>query len=153
VIKHLNTLPGVTRKSLSRPLRWFYPDAFYNFQATGLLPFKLRPRDFGLNQTAPKIANIGVGISTDGTKSATGLKIGLTVPRHGEIAVTTDSSGVASSGDSSQLAAIAGADAIGDYAVTLSTASNPTLVNSGKLDLSPISNVTLMLEYDFTPRK
>jgi hypothetical protein len=41
---------------------------------------------------------------------------------------------------------------VGDYAITLAAANNPTLVHNGKLDLTPIVNIVLILEYTFTPR-
>jgi hypothetical protein len=152
VLAQLAALPGVTRKARSLPLRWLYPDAFYAFQAGGTLAFTLRARDFGRNETQPKLANIGVLFTTDGTKPAAGIKFSLTAPGHAAVTAQADANGVVASGAGSPLAPLVGGTAIGDYAVTMTAADNPGFVTGGKINLSPVVNVTLMFEYDFTPR-
>jgi hypothetical protein len=148
----LAALPGVTTRSQSLPLRWIYPDAFYAFQASGLLSFTLLARDFGYNETLPKLANFAVLVTTDGTKPASGIKLSVTLAPLAPVAATTDATGVVSSGGGSSLSALVGNSATGAYTIGIAPADNPAFVTAGKLDLSAIVNITVMFEYNFTPR-
>jgi hypothetical protein len=152
VLTSLAALPGVTSKARSLPLRWMYPDAFYAFQSSGSLGFTLRPRDFGRNETQPKLDNFGLMVTTNHSKPASGISLSVTAPGKAAITVVTDANGVVASGGASPLSALAGNPATGAYNIAMTAAANPTFVTGGKLDLSPIVNLTVMFEYDFTPR-
>src|SRR5262249_48684567 len=152
VLAHLGTLPGVTRKGRSLPLRWLYPDAFYAFQSSGTLSFTLRARDFGRNETQPTLANVGILVTTDDTKPAGGITLSLTAPGQAPVTVVTDANGLVASAPGNPPAARAGGNGVGPYTVTMTADDNQAWVAGGSLDLSPIVNVVLLFEYDFTPR-
>ncbi len=140
VLSYLSSLPGVTTKSFSLPLRWLYPDAFYAFQSSGSCNITLRPRDFQRNQTKPLINNIGLLVSTDGSVPAAGVKLSIAVPGKSAVSVTTDATGMVASQNLASLAPLLGGAATGAYAITVTAADNPSLVKAGQLDLSPIVN-------------
>jgi hypothetical protein len=152
VLSYLASLPGVTRKSLSLPLRWLYPDAFYAFQSSGTCNITLRPRDFPRNQTKPLISNIGLLFATDGSVPASGVKLSIAAPGKAAVRVATDATGMVASQSLATLAPLLGGTATGAYAISLTAADNPSLTKGGQLNLSPVINMALMLEYTFTPR-
>lgn len=153
VLAQLATHPGVNTRQRAVPLRWFYPDAFFHFQDTGTLSITLKAVDFRRNESQPVLTNIGLLVATDGTVAASGLNVSLATPTHAALLGTTDATGLISSGGASPWTPLGAGTAVGDYAITLAAANNPTLVHDGKLDLTPIVNIVLILEYTFTPRK
>ncbi len=152
VLAYMANLPGVTTKSLSLPLRWLYPDAFYAFGTSGSCTFTLRARDFPRNQTTPLISDIGVLIATDGSVPASDITLSLTTPAKAAVKVTTDATGMVDSETIAALGPLLGGTAVGDYVITMTAADNPALTNAGKLDLSPVLNIAVLLKYTFTPR-
>jgi hypothetical protein len=151
VLTHLASLPAVTHRSRSLPLGWLYPDAFFHFLDTGTLTFKLKASDFDRNETLPVLSSVALLVVTSG-KPASGIVLDLTTPGKAAASGTTDTNGIAASGGGPTFAGLAGGTAVGDYGVTLSAAKNAGWVSGGKLDLSAIVNVSLIFEYDFTPR-
>jgi hypothetical protein len=95
-----------------------------------------------------------VVIATDGSVSADGLNVGLATPAHAApVTATLDGNGLADSGTSgSPWAPLAVGSALGQYSITLAAADNPSLAPGGTLDLTPIVNVALLMNYTFTPR-
>jgi hypothetical protein len=154
VSQELAGRPGFTARQRAIPLRWIYPDAFFAFQRSGTLSFSLTPPDFRNNETQPQLTAVGVVVATDGSVSAGGLKAGLATPAHpAPVTATLDSNGLADSGSSgSPWAPLASGTALGQYAITLTAADNPSLAPGGTLDLAPIVNVALLMNYTFTPR-
>ena len=49
-------------------------------------------------------------------------------------------------------APLATGPALGDWAVSLTAADNPALVQGGALQLAPIVNIAVLMDYSFTPR-
>jgi hypothetical protein len=153
VVADLASRPGFTTRQRGIPLRWLYPDAFFQFQDTGTLNISLRVHDFPSNQTKPVLTDIGILIATDGTVPPAGLKVDLTTPTAGPVTGTADANGGISSGDAaSPWAAMASGTAIGGYTVALTEANNPALVINGQFTLKPIINIGLILGYSFTPK-
>lgn len=150
----LATRPGFTARQRAIPLRWIYPDAFFAFQASGTLSVSLAAPDFRNNETQPQLTAVGVVIATDGSVSAGGLNVALATPAHAApVTATLDGNGLADSGSTgSPWAPLAAGTALGQYAITLAAADNPSLAPGGTLDLAPIVNVALLMNYTFTPR-
>jgi hypothetical protein len=152
VLGHLASLPGATARQRGIPLRWLYPDAFYLFQDTGQLGFNLSAADFRHNETHPVVTAIGLLVQTDGTVAASGLKLNLATPAHAGVTAQTDAEGRIGSSAGSPWQPLAAGGALGDYTLTLGADDNPGLVHNGHLDLTPIVNLALILNYSFTPR-
>lgn len=150
VLTHLASLPAVTHRSRSLPLGWLYPDAFFHFLDTGTLSFSLAAADFARNETLPVLSSVALLVVTSG-KPASEIVLDLTTPGKAAQSGTTDANGIAASGGPA-FAGLVGGTAIGDYSVGMSAAKNAGWVTGGKLDLSAIVNVSLIFEYDFTPR-
>jgi hypothetical protein len=152
VLAQLTSRPGINQRERGIPLRWIYPDAFFRFQDTGSLNFSLRASDFRSNETAPRITSIGVLIATDGSVPASGLNVALATPTQAAVTARTDATGAFVSALGNAWAPLATGTAVGNYAISMTAADNPTLVVGGVLTLSPIVNIVLVLGYSFTPR-
>jgi hypothetical protein len=152
VVAELNARKGLNARQRGIPLRWLYPDAFFRFQDTGDLAITLRATDFRFNETHPLITSIGLVVTTDGSVSAAGITVALSTPTHAAISATTDAGGsILSDPAASAWHPLAAGTAIGQYTLSISAAANPGLVKGGKLDLSPIINMGLILGYSYTP--
>ncbi len=154
VIAALAGRPGAASSQWGIPLRWVYPDAFFAFQNSGAMSISLAQRDFAYNQRSPVITSIGVVLSTVGGLSPSGLKVQLATPAHtAAISAPTDANGVIDSTVSaSPWAPLASGTALGAYVITMTAADNPSLAPGGKLSLSGIGNIALVLGYSYTPR-
>ena len=154
VIAALAGRPGAASSQWGVPLRWVYPDAFFAFQNSGSMSISLAQRDFPCNQRSPVIASIGVVLSTVGGLSPSGLKVQLATPAHtAAIGAPADANGVIDSTvASSPWAPLASGSALGKYVITMTAADNPSLAPGGKLSLSGIGNMALVLGYSYTPR-
>jgi hypothetical protein len=154
VITALGGRPGAASMQRGIPLRWIYPDAFYAFQGSGVLTFRLAQKDFPYNVRAPVIASVGVVVTTVDGLAPGGLKVQLATPAHATpIGASTDASGtIDSSVAPSPWAPLASGTALGTYALTMTAADNPSLVQNGKLSLAGIGNIALVLGYSYTPR-
>jgi hypothetical protein len=152
VIAELNARPGLNARQRGIPLRWLYPDAFFHFQDTGDLTITLRATDFRRNEISPIITSVGVVVSVDGSIAASGISVALSTPTHAAVTAVTDATGtVLSDTPASPWKPLAAGTAVGPYTLAVTAADNPGLVKNGKLDLSPIINVGLILGYSYTP--
>ena len=153
VLAELASRPGIQSRHRGVPLRWVYPDAFFQVQDTGVLAISQRIQDFASNETNPIITDVGVVIATDGTLSPQGLTVRLSTPSRAAVFATSDANGLIDSGAAgSPWTALLGGAAIGDYVLTMDAGDNPGLVKNGKLNLSPIVNVAIVLGYSFTAK-
>jgi len=154
VIAALAGRPGAASSQRGIPLRWVYPDAFFAFQSSGSMSISLKQRDFPCNQRSPVITSVGVVVSAVGGVSASGLKVQLGTPAHAAaITAPTDANGVIDSTvAASPWLPLASGTALGAYTITFTAADNPSLVKDGKLSLSGIGNIALVLGYSYTPR-
>jgi hypothetical protein len=153
VIAELAARPGIQERQRGIQLRWLYPDAFFHFQDTGVLSVSQKAQDFPLNETKPVLKAVGVVIATDGTVSPQGLTVKLATPGMAEASASPDANGFIDSGATgSPWASLVGGSALGDYTLTMSVLDNPGLVVGGKLNLSPIANIALVLGYSFTAK-
>jgi multidrug efflux pump subunit AcrA (membrane-fusion protein) len=153
VLSQLAGRPGYYDRQWAIPLAWLYPDLFYSFVATGQLTLSLSASDFALNQTAPKITGVSLLVAMAPGSSSAGITISLTPPGRTAVTGVTEAQGTISSQTTgSAWASAPGGSALGDWALTLPAASNPALAPGGKLDLSKLVNLVLVLDYSFTPR-
>ncbi len=153
VLQELAARPGVNARQRGIPLRWIYPDAFFHFQDTGELRITLSGEDFRRNETQPALTDVSILVITDGSRPAGGLTLALSTPGRAALSATTDVDGaIQSSTPGSSWAALTGGSAVGDYVLMLDAGNNPDLVENGRLNLSPIVNVALILGYSFTPK-
>jgi Tc toxin complex TcA C-terminal TcB-binding domain len=153
VLAQLAARPGFTSRQRGIPMRWLYPDAFFEFQNTGTLSLSLSASDFPYNQRSPVLTDIGVQVATDGSVPAAGLKVALGTPAHAAtVTATMDANGQFSSATGNAWAPLAAGTALGDYALVMTAADNPALVKNGALVLAPVTNIALLIGYSFTPR-
>jgi tetratricopeptide (TPR) repeat protein len=153
VLAQLANRPGYHNRERSIPLAWLYPDLFYAFTNTGSLTLSLAAADFPLDQTAPAITAVSLLVAMKPGTSAQGITISLTAPGKGVVAGVTDSAGtISSQGAGSTWAGAAGGTALGNWIINLTAAANPQLAAGGKLNLSSLINLVLVLDYSFMPR-
>jgi hypothetical protein len=153
VLKELASRPGINARQRGLPLRWVYPDAFFKFQDTGSLSLTLKAFDFKANETAPLITQVGAVIATTGGLAAGGIVVDLSTPGKNAATATSDNGGLIDNSTSGNpWSVLIGGSALGDYLLTVSASKNPSLVKNGKLDLSGIANIALILAYTFTPK-
>jgi hypothetical protein len=146
VLAQLAARPGFASRQRGIPLRWLYPDAFFQFQNTGRLALSPAASDFPYNQRTLVLTDIGVQVQTDGSVSAAGLKVALATPAHGATATATlDANGQFSSAGGNVWAPLAAGTAIGDYALAMTAADNPAMVKNSALVLAPIINIGLII--------
>ncbi|MGW0882493.1 Tc toxin subunit A-related protein [Streptomyces sp. NPDC002671] len=155
VLSGLRGLPGVAERQRGIPLRWLYPDLFFRFRETGTLQLTLAAADFRTNETAPTLTSVGVVVGTSAPASPGGITVSLATPATPAAALkaTTDTQGSASSATTgSPWTPLATGSALGTYQLGVDAGDNPALVRDGRLDLSGITNLALVLGYSFTPR-
>jgi hypothetical protein len=153
VLTQLASRPGFYTRQRAVPLAWLYPDLFFAFKSSGKLTLTLTAGDFPFNQTAPIVNAVSLLVATSPVSKASGITLSLGLPGQTVAAGVTDTTGAISSQKSgSPWSALTGKSALGDWTITLSVAANPTLAPQGKLDLSALLNLVLVVDYTFTPR-
>lgn len=153
VLAELAGRPGFYERQWVIPLAWLYPDLFYGFVNSGSLTLNLAEADFPFNQTSPVVTAVGVLVVMEPGTPATGITLSLTPPGKSAVTGATDASGsVSSQGSGSLWSSAAGGTALGSWTIDLPAASNPGLYPGGTLDLSSLINLSLVLNYNFTPR-
>jgi hypothetical protein len=150
----LDSRPGNTARQRGIPLRWIYPDLFFNFAQTGQLALTLGMGDFPLSESQPQVVSVGLQVSTASPLLPSGITFSLATSGNGAaVKATTDVSGTISSlSAGSSWSVLATGAALGQYQLSAAAADNPGLVKNGTLDLSNIQNIALVLGYTFTPR-
>jgi hypothetical protein len=145
------SFPGAHNAQRGLPLRWLYPDLFFRFQDIGQLKLTLTPGDLPLTQTAPVITSIGI-LAIPGPPSS-GLVVSVSTPGKRPAKAIANADGLVSSTvPASTLTGLTGGPALGDYQIGVEAADNPAWVQHGKLDLSRIENLALIVGYSYTPR-
>jgi hypothetical protein len=120
---------------------------------TGTLTLALSASDFPFNQTAPIVTAVSLLVAMKPGTSAQNITISLTTPGKPAASDVTNAAGTISSQTTGGLwAGSVGGSALGDWTLTLTAAANPALAPGGKLDLSSLINLVLVLDYSFTPR-
>jgi tetratricopeptide (TPR) repeat protein len=153
VLSQLASRPGYYNRQCAIPLAWLYPDLFYAFVGTGTLTLALSASDFPFNQTAPIVTAVSLLVAMKPGTSAQNITISLTTPGKPAASDVTNAAGTISSQTTGGLwAGSVGGSALGDWTLTLTAAANPALAPGGKLDLSSLINLVLVLDYSFTPR-
>ena len=153
VLTGLASQPGYYDRELAIPLAWMYPDLFYGFVNSGTLTLSLAAADFPVNQTNPTVSAVSLLVSMAPGTSAAGITMALTTPGKSALTSVTDSTGaISSQATGSTLAGATGGSALGDWTITLPAASNAALAPGGKLSLSALINLVLVVDYSFQPR-
>jgi hypothetical protein len=146
--------PGTASLQRGIPIRWVYPDLFFNFIQTGELTLSLAASDFPVNQTKPQLTSVGLQVSTSAPLAASGITFSLATPGNTTAAkAASDANGAINSLTAgSTWAPLATGSALGAYTLSVTAADNPALASKGTLDLSGVQNVALVLTYTYTPR-
>jgi hypothetical protein len=153
VLADLASRPGFYARERMIPIGWVFPDLFFAFQASGNLTMPLAATDFPFNQTAPVITAIALLVASASASPASGITVTFTAPGKAAVTGVTDASGtITSLGAGSPWAGAVGGSALGNWVISITAAANPALAPGGTLDLSSIGNLTLVLDYNFTPR-
>lgn len=144
---------GNASQSRSLALRWMYPDLFFHFQDTGVLAFILDHSDFPLHHRDPQLNHVALVLTTNPGIEASSWMVRLGVPSHPEtIAAQPTAKGELVAKPGQPWAPLATGQALGEYRIELRGEENPALVQDGVLNLEPIRNIVVILEYTFTPR-
>ncbi|MGK7871157.1 hypothetical protein [Falsiroseomonas sp. E2-1-a20] len=149
VLAELAARPQANERQRPYPLRWLFPDAFFIFYGSGVLDLTLGRGDFAATETDPMLSEVSLIVTATPRARAGGLVLQVAAPGTPTVSVTTAADGTVAVTD---LTAAVGGTALGDYRVELRAADNPSWVTGGKLDLSGIDNIALVLGYSFTPR-
>lgn len=149
VLADLATRPQLHERQRPVPLRWLFPDAFFGFADTGVLDITLPQGFFSVTERSPILQELGLVMATTPTTRRQSIVLAVTAPGKSPVVVTTGADGIV---ESSALAAVIGASALGDYRIALTAEANPSWVVDGRLDLDAIDNVALILGYAYTPR-
>ncbi|KGC50015.1 Tc toxin subunit A-related protein [Burkholderia pseudomallei] len=153
VLAQLASRPGFYNRERAIPLAWLYPDLFYGFVSTGTLTLNLSAADFPIDQTAPAVTAVSLLVAMKPGTPASNVTIALAAPGKGALSGVTDATGAISSQSAgSAWAGAVGGAALGDWTLTLGAAANPSLAPGGKLNLSPLINLVLVIDYAFKPR-
>jgi hypothetical protein len=150
----LDTQPGAHTTQLGLPLRWLYPDTFFDLVNNHAATLHIVPSDLPLNQTATSITQLGLLVTTSSGYAPGPLLIDVTAPGAvAPAAAVTDITGLATSAlAGSPLVTQFGRPVVGDWAFSVPAAGNDSWLSNGELDLTPLANATLLLEYSYTPR-
>jgi hypothetical protein len=149
VLAELAARPQANQRQRPYPLRWLFPDAFFSFYGSGVLSLELARGDFAATETNPLLAELSLIVVTTPRARSGGIVLQVGAPGKPNVRVTTAAEGTVAVTD---LTALAGGTAIGDYRIELPAAENPGWVTDGALNLSAIDNIALVLSYTFTPR-
>lgn len=149
VLADLAARPQTHERQRPLPLRWLFPDAFFSFYGSGTLSFALDQGDFAAVERDPTLTGLSLIVVTSPRPIADGVVLRVSRPGGAPVTVTTAADGTVAAGD---LAALAGASALGEYEIEVTAADNPTWVTNGRLDLDAIDNIALIVGYSFTPR-
>jgi hypothetical protein len=126
-----------------------FPEAFFELQDTGEVPFSLTEGDLPRTQTAPTITNVTLVVQVDPGATAAGLE--LTIERSGGASATdtTDANGqvAADPGAAAALNALLGQSLLGDWRVAVDGSALPAGTT-----LADVHDIFLWVEYDFTRR-
>jgi hypothetical protein len=149
VLAELASRPSIHERQRPIPLRWLHPDAFFAFYGSGVLDLSLEADDFAAFELDPVLTDVSLLVTTSPRARAEGVTLQVTAPGRAPMTVTTGADGIVPEAD---LAAAAGADALGAWQIVVDADDNPDWVTDGELDLEPVQNIALVVGYSFTPR-
>jgi len=157
----LDQQAGAHTTQLGMPLRWVRADVFFELVSNHTATWTIAASDIPLQQTNTKLTQVGLLVTTSSGHSPSQLIVNITAPNAaGSSTATTDADGlITSTTAGSTLATQLGGPVVGEWTVSIPTANNPPWVTpaasgsaSTGLDLSAIANISLLLEYAYTPR-
>jgi DUF971 family protein len=150
VLAGLASRPGIHSRQRPFPLRWVFADSFFSFYSTGILTFSLTAGDFALTEKNPVLTDVSLVVATTPGSKASGVALKVTLPSSAAVTATSDADGVVQA--AGLATAVTGQSAIGQYAIELDAADNPSWVSGGVLALDAIDNIGLVIGYSYTPR-
>jgi tetratricopeptide (TPR) repeat protein len=133
-------------------LRYELFDEFFSFQDTGELRFTLRSTMLPFFHTNPRIGEMSILVQTDEGVSPAGLVAQVTAADGTSVTQTTDADGAISTGVGSPLNALLGHAWLQEWTISVPQAPNQARFDAG-FRLSQVTNIVLVTEYEFTPRR
>ena len=98
VRQELDSQPGAHTTQAGMPLRWLYPDTFFDLVNNHTATLTVQPSDLPLNQMAATLTQVGLLATSSGGHSPAALTIDLTAPgAAAPSAAVTDANGLATS--------------------------------------------------------
>jgi Tc toxin complex TcA C-terminal TcB-binding domain len=145
----LASQPGAHTTQVGWPLRWLYPDLYFELISKQSVSLSIAPSDLPLNQAQATLTQVAVLVTTQPGDSPAGLTVTVSAPGSATPASsTTGADGLVTSSANSPLTSQLGRPVVGDWTLGLSAPSP----DSPAAGLSAVANVTLLLEYSYTPR-
>ena len=150
----LDSQPGAHTTQIGLPLRWLYPDAFFDLVNSQTATVSIQRSDLPLNHASAQLSQVGLLVTTSGGHSPAALTVEVSAPGAASAsAAVSDSDGLSTSTSAgSPLATQLGRPVVGDWTLSVPAAANPAWTGTSGLDLSSLANLTLLLEYTYTPR-
>ncbi|MFE9174375.1 hypothetical protein ACFYNZ_33895 [Streptomyces kebangsaanensis] len=167
VTEALASLPGAHHTQLGLPLRWLYPEAFFDIVNGRVATLHLGPADLPLNHTQATLTEFAVLVTTDPGHDPAGITMTVGFPGAGAAtSAATDAQGLASADTpGSPWADKLRRHLLGDWSIALAMPGpHPALPAAAPVDTAsadpappapgpaPVANVTLLLGYTYTPR-
>lgn len=150
VKNNIKNLAAVNKKSKILPLRFSFPDSYYNFQDNGVFSFNLDKSFFPYNESNQKISNLSLFVKDSNANSK--LTVCMGVPSHSEaIKAQTGAQGEITAASNHPWNTLLGSNALGEYVIEIRKEDNPSVVSNDKLLLETIEDLVLVIEYDYTP--
>jgi hypothetical protein len=141
----LDSQPGAHVTQVGWPIRWLYPDVYFDLVNSQSATLSIAPADLPLNQTQATLTQLAVLVTTRPGASPAGLTAAVTAPGAAAPASgTVGTDGLLTSSAGGPLASQLGRPVVGDWTLGLSA--------TAPAELSGVANVTLLLEYSYVPR-
>lgn len=149
----LASQPGAHVTQVGWPLRWLYPDLYFELVSKQSVSLSIARSDLPLNQTQATLTQVAVLVTTQAGDSPAGLTVTVNAPGSTAAASgTTGADGLVTSSANGPLASQLGRPVVGEWTLGLSAPSPASSATGSTTGLSAIANVTLLLEYSYTPR-
>jgi hypothetical protein len=144
-------LPNSGGAARAVSMRMWSPDELFYLKSRGEARLDFETSLFPRNQKEQKRTKLSLQVKGD---KVANLVLRLTSQKHGtELALTTDANGrVAGVAPADPLAPLQGEALIDQWKLKITAADNPTLVESGQLNLKGIDDVMAFVEYSFLYR-
>ena len=149
----LDSRPGAHVTQLGLPLRWLYPDVFFELVSKQSVTLSITPSDLPLNQAKATLTQVSVLVTTQPGDSPAGLTVTVGAPGAAAAAsAAAAADGLVTSESNGPLASQVGRPVVGDWTLGLSRPGPASPAIGATAGLSAVANMTLMLEYSYTPR-
>ena len=146
----LDGQPGAHVTQISLPLRWVYPDVFFDLVNNHTATLRVQKSDLPLNHTSAQLTQVGLLATTSGGRSPSALTVDVTAPGAASAsAAVTDADGLATSAAAgSPLAAQVGRPVVGEWTLGVPAEGEPGVDRHVRDSTSaPWRTSTVLLEY------